>query len=366
MARRRSTAVAGRNSLHPDRFRRASMIPSVRALSRAWRVRAATSPASAFLNIPWSENRWNYSSNWHRALIALPSCSIRRPRRTDTVFLRSFETVPPLEAAGDQGNSPSALKPISNSALAPNRARARRRPDRSARHLYCRCIGDLIIRTRCTASRPRDLSAIAQFVRERRPDRLRTGHHGYASSAAASYVDRILRGAKPGRPTGAGADTSSNWSSTSTPLQGARHRGAADPARPRRRGDRVRDDGISSRCSAARRVPCGRGLRAQPQPRMLRVGFVGVQPRESPFYGAFLERMAELGYQEGRNFTFEYIQTPNVEGSRDKLSRGRGAQGRRVPGSGKRASAAGRPLGRRGRAPSPFWPSISILWRRDM
>jgi putative ABC transport system substrate-binding protein len=24
--------------------------------------------------------------------------------------------------------------------------------------------------------------------------------------------------------------------------------------------------------------------------------------------------MAELGYQEGRNFTFEYIQTPNVEG----------------------------------------------------
>ena len=55
-------------------------------------------------------------------------------------------------------------------------------------------------------------------------------------------------------------------------------------------------------------------LRAQPQPRVLRVGFVGAQPRELPFYGAFLERMAELGYQEGRNFTFEYIQTPNVEG----------------------------------------------------
>ena len=34
----------------------------------------------SFLNIPWSENRWNYSSNWHRALIALPSCSIRSPR----------------------------------------------------------------------------------------------------------------------------------------------------------------------------------------------------------------------------------------------------------------------------------------------
>src|SRR5215831_17731804 len=54
--------------------------------------------------------------------------------------------------------------------------------------------------------------------------------------------------------------------------------------------------------------------RAQSQPKMLRVGFVGVQPRESPLYVAFLERMAELGYQEGRNFTFEYIQTPNIDG----------------------------------------------------
>src|SRR2546423_13053113 len=49
--------------------------------------------------------------------------------------------------------------------------------------------------------------------------------------------------------------------------------------------------------------------RAQIQPKMLRVGFVGVQPRESPVYGNFLKRMAELGYQEGRNFAFEYIQT---------------------------------------------------------
>jgi ABC-type uncharacterized transport system substrate-binding protein len=54
--------------------------------------------------------------------------------------------------------------------------------------------------------------------------------------------------------------------------------------------------------------------RAQQQPKMLRVGFVGMQPRESPLYANFLKRMAELGYQEGRNFTFEYIQTPNIEG----------------------------------------------------
>ena len=40
------------------------------------------------------------------------------------------------------------------------------------------------------------------------------------------------------------------------------------------------------------------------QHKMLRVGFVGMQPREAPHYTNFLRRMAELGYQEGRNFTF--------------------------------------------------------------
>src|SRR5512133_3380643 len=50
------------------------------------------------------------------------------------------------------------------------------------------------------------------------------------------------------------------------------------------------------------------------QHKMLRVGFVGMQPREAPLYTAFLRRMAELGYQEGRNFTFDYIQTPDIEG----------------------------------------------------
>jgi ABC-type uncharacterized transport system substrate-binding protein len=54
--------------------------------------------------------------------------------------------------------------------------------------------------------------------------------------------------------------------------------------------------------------------RAQQQPKMLRVGFVGIQPREAPLYITFLKRMAELGYQEGRNFAFDYIQTPDIEG----------------------------------------------------
>src|SRR5262249_50003867 len=54
--------------------------------------------------------------------------------------------------------------------------------------------------------------------------------------------------------------------------------------------------------------------RAELQPKMLRVGFVGMQPREAPYYANFLKRMAELGYLEGRNFSFEYIQTPDIEG----------------------------------------------------
>src|SRR5258708_12305214 len=53
-----------------------------------------------------------------------------------------------------------------------------------------------------------------------------------------------------------------------------------------------------------------RAARAQ---QMLRVGFVGIQPRESSLYKNFLRRMAELGHHEGRNFAFEYIQTPDVD-----------------------------------------------------
>ena len=67
--------------------------------------------------------------------------------------------------------------------------------------------------------------------------------------------------------------------------------------------------------------------RAQQQPKMLRVGFVGIQPQEAPAYTNFLKRMAELGYQEGRNFTFDYTQTAGCRRLREKLSRARGAQG---------------------------------------
>ena len=47
--------------------------------------------------------------------------------------------------------------------------------------------------------------------------------------------------------------------------------------------------------------------------KMLRVGYVGMQPAEAPIYDAFRERMAELGYRAGANFAFEYLRAPNVE-----------------------------------------------------
>jgi putative ABC transport system substrate-binding protein len=66
------------------------------------------------------------------------------------------------------------------------------------------------------------------------------------------------------------------------------------------------------------------GVRAQ-SAGMLRVGMVGGQPRSSPLYAAFLQRLAELGYQEGSNFTFEFIQAANLEefarGNRELVTR---------------------------------------------
>jgi putative ABC transport system substrate-binding protein len=53
---------------------------------------------------------------------------------------------------------------------------------------------------------------------------------------------------------------------------------------------------------------------AQQPPAILRVGAIGVQPRTTAIYVAFLQRMAELGYEEGKNFVLDYVQVPNIEG----------------------------------------------------
>jgi putative ABC transport system substrate-binding protein len=53
--------------------------------------------------------------------------------------------------------------------------------------------------------------------------------------------------------------------------------------------------------------------RAQQAGKMLRVGTASTQPRSSPLWKAFEQRMAELGYQEGANYTFDYLDVPKVE-----------------------------------------------------
>jgi len=53
---------------------------------------------------------------------------------------------------------------------------------------------------------------------------------------------------------------------------------------------------------------------AQVPPKMLRVGLASVIPRTAPHYAALEKRMTELGYEEGKNFAFEFIQTENMEG----------------------------------------------------
>ncbi len=52
--------------------------------------------------------------------------------------------------------------------------------------------------------------------------------------------------------------------------------------------------------------------RAQSPPKMLRVGYVTLQPRSAP-HNAFVKRMGELGYQEGVNFAFEFLQVRSIE-----------------------------------------------------
>ena len=53
---------------------------------------------------------------------------------------------------------------------------------------------------------------------------------------------------------------------------------------------------------------------AQEPLKMLRVGAVSGQPRNSPFWQPFVQRMVELGYQDGKNFVFDLITTPNIDG----------------------------------------------------
>jgi putative ABC transport system substrate-binding protein len=69
----------------------------------------------------------------------------------------------------------------------------------------------------------------------------------------------------------------------------------------------------------------GAGAAAQSPTKMLRVGYVTLQPR-SEQHNAFVKRMGELGYQEGVNFVFEFLQVRSLDeypaGYREVAGRG--------------------------------------------
>src|SRR5882757_5479428 len=52
---------------------------------------------------------------------------------------------------------------------------------------------------------------------------------------------------------------------------------------------------------------------AQQPAKMLRVGTVAGTPKSSPQWVAFERRMGELGYQEGRNFSFDFLQAASAD-----------------------------------------------------
>src|SRR5262245_52763627 len=53
--------------------------------------------------------------------------------------------------------------------------------------------------------------------------------------------------------------------------------------------------------------------RAQQAAKILKVGTVAGNPKSSPQWVAFERRMVELGYQEGRNFSFDFLQAASAD-----------------------------------------------------
>jgi putative ABC transport system substrate-binding protein len=53
--------------------------------------------------------------------------------------------------------------------------------------------------------------------------------------------------------------------------------------------------------------------RAQQPAKMLRIGTVAGTPKSSPQWAAFERRMGELGYQEGKNFSFDFLQATSAD-----------------------------------------------------
>src|SRR5262249_35577074 len=88
--------------------------------------------------------------------------------------------------------------------------------------------------------------------------------------------------------------------------RGARHRRSADPARPRRRGDRMKRRAfITLLGGAVAAWPLA--ARAQQPGKTPRVGYIRAgNPNNDPFRDEFVRGMRDLGYVEERNIAYEF------------------------------------------------------------
>src|SRR5215831_1197029 len=139
----------------------------------------------------------------------------------------------------------------------------------------------------------------------RRPDELRNCHFGFVSSGRHLHRPNSQR-RKTRRPAGRAVDQV-RVRNQSSDRQGTRPRSPSDPARPRRRADRMkRREFITLLGGAAAAWPLA--ARAQQPGKVPTIGFLGgaTPAAQGQWAAAFVQRLRELGWIEGRTVAIEY------------------------------------------------------------
>ena len=238
LAARPLSSIAPGNVLDPDRICRRYQIRLARGSSTVWRGRAATSLASASLSSAWQGNGW--------------SCSSRSRPVPDT---RGGHSRYPTIASGI-GEWNSAIQTAAPSFVSPAQPNQRAYHPTRAQPSRSSCAspnGGLILTSRAQwrpSSSPSDHPArsSAQTTRHLLPKRLYVADGGlisYGYPITSTKSDERPVGRRP-HPQGgeawpsarAGANQIRNGDQPKD-CQGTRPGNPSDPARPRRRGDRV-------------------------------------------------------------------------------------------------------------------------------